>query len=290
MEFEARLEQILNLYLLPWSMNILSALLIFFIGRIVISLISKLTGRILARTKLDLILVEFVQSMVRALLLVVVIVAALDQLGFNTTSLIAILGAAGLAIGLALQGSLQNFAAGFLLLLFRPFKAGDFIEAAGISGVVEKISIFSTIMRTLDNKEVTVPNGSIYSGNIINASARSTRRIDLTFSIGYNDDIKKAREIILAVIEADGRVLEEPATVIGVSELAASSVNFVVYPWVKTSELRDVKFALIENIKLAFDQNGISIPFQQMDVHVIQPDDSADKKEEKAEAKVISEP
>src|SRR5690606_20613217 len=267
MEFEARLEQILNLYLLPWSMNILSALLIFFIGRIVISLISKLTGRILARTKLDLILVEFVQSMVRALLLVVVIVAALDQLGFNTTSLIAILGAAGLAIGLALQGSLQNFAAGFLLLLFRPFKAGDFIEAAGISGVVEKISIFSTIMRTLDNKEVTVPNGSIYSGNIINASARSTRRIDLTFSIGYNDDIKKAREIILAVIEADGRVLEEPAIVIGVSELAASSVNFVVYPWVKTSELRDVKFALIENIKLAFDQNGISIPFQQMDVH-----------------------
>lgn len=290
MELEVKLEQILDVYVLPWSMSILSALLIFFIGRIVISLISKLTGRILARTKLDLILVEFVQSMVRALLLVVVIVAALDQLGFNTTSLIAILGAAGLAIGLALQGSLQNFAAGFLLLLFRPFKAGDFIEAAGISGVVEKISIFSTIMRTLDNKEVTVPNGSIYSGNIINASARSTRRIDLTFSIGYNDDIKKAREIILAVIAADGRVLEEPATVIGVSELAASSVNFVVYPWVKTSEFRDVKFALIENIKLAFDQNGISIPFQQMDVHVIQPDDSADKKEEKAEAKVISEP
>lgn len=289
MELEVKLEQILNVYVLPWSMNILSALLIFFIGRIVISLISKLTGRILARTKLDLILVEFVQSMVRALLLVVVIVAALDQLGFNTTSLIAILGAAGLAIGLALQGSLQNFAAGFLLLLFRPFKAGDFIEAAGISGVVEKISIFSTIMRTLDNKEVTVPNGSIYSGNIVNASARSTRRIDLTFSIGYNDDIKKAREIILAVIAADGRVLEEPATIIGVSELAASSVNFVVYPWVKTSEFRDVKFALIENIKLAFDQNGISIPFQQMDVHVIQPDDSADKKE-KAEAKVISEP
>lgn len=289
MELEVKLEQILDLYVLPWSMNILSALLIFFIGRIVISLISKLTGRILARTKLDLILVEFVQSMVRALLLVVVIVAALDQLGFNTTSLIAILGAAGLAIGLALQGSLQNFAAGFLLLLFRPFKAGDFIEAAGISGVVEKISIFSTIMRTPDNKEVTVPNGSIYGGNIVNASARSTRRIDLTFSIGYNDDIKKAREIILAVIEADGRVLEEPATIIGVSELAASSVNFVVYPWVKTSEFRDVKFALIENIKLAFDQNGISIPFQQMDVHVIQPDDSADKKE-KAEAKVISEP
>lgn len=289
MELEVKLEQILDLYVLPWSMNILSALLIFFIGRIVISLISKLTGRILARTKLDLILVEFVQSMVRALLLVVVIVAALDQLGFNTTSLIAILGAAGLAIGLALQGSLQNFAAGFLLLLFRPFKAGDFIEAAGISGVVEKISIFSTIMRTPDNKEVTVPNGSIYGGNIVNASARSTRRIDLTFSIGYNDDIKKAREIILAVIEADGRVLEEPATIIGVSELAASSVNFVVYPWVKTSEFGNVKFALIENIKLAFDQNGISIPFQQMDVHVIQPDDSADKKE-KAEAKVISEP
>lgn len=290
MEFEARLEQLLNVYLLPWGINLLLALLTFFIGRICISLISNLLGRILSRTRLDLILIEFVQSITRALLMVVVIVAALDQLGVNTTSLIAILGAAGLAIGLALQGSLQNFAAGFLLLLFRPFKAGDYIEAGGTAGIVEKISIFSTILRTLDNKEVTVPNGSIYSGNIINASARSTRRIDLVFSIGYNDDIQKARDIITSVIEADGRVLAEPATVMGVSELAASSVNIAVFPWVNTSELRDVKFALTENIKLAFDKNGISIPFQQMDVHVIPQDDTANSEEEKAEAKVIREP
>lgn len=290
MEFEARLEQFLNIYLLPWSINILLALLIFFIGRIIISLISKLIGRILSRTKLDLILVEFVQSMARALLLVVVIVAALDQLGVNTTSLIAILGAAGLAIGLALQGSLQNFAAGFLLLLFRPFKAGDFIEAAGISGVVEKINIFSTIMRTADNKEVTVPNSSIYSGNIINSSARATRRIDLTFNVSYDADIKKARNIITSVIAADERILEEPATIIGVSELAANGVSFVVLPWVKAGDYGDVKFSLNENIKLAFDKSGISIHHQQMDVHLFQTSDITNTQEEKAENQVIREP
>src|SRR5690606_18837955 len=150
-------------------------------------------------------------------------------------------------------GSLQNFAAGFMLLLFRPFKSGDFIEAAGTMGVVEKISIFSTIMRTGDNKEVTIPNGAIYSGNIINYSARATRRIDMVFGIGYGDDMKKARDIIAAVLTADDRILADPEPVIAVSELGASSVNFVVRPWVKTDDFWPVKFDLTEKIKQAFD-------------------------------------
>lgn len=263
-----------NEHVVPMGLNILIALLIFIVGRMIVKAISKMVGKILSRTKLDNILVEFVQSLLNALLLLFVIVAALDRLGVNTTSLIAVLGAAGLAVGLALQGSLQNFAAGFLLLVLRPFKSGDFIEAAGTMGVVEKISIFSTIMRTPDNKEVIVPNGAIYSGNIINYSARSTRRVDMVFGIGYGDDIKKARDIIAEIIKADERVLPEPETVIAVSELGSSSVNFVVRPWVKTEDFWPVKFDLTEKIKLAFDENGISIPFPQMDVHWIQPEKS----------------
>jgi small conductance mechanosensitive channel len=257
---------------LPWTIHFLIALLIFIVGRMLARLISKMIGRLLIHTKLDIILVEFVQQLVNALLLIVVIIAALDQMGVNTTSLIAILGAAGLAIGLALQGSLQNFAAGFLLLLFRPFKAGDFIEAANTMGVVEKISIFSTIMRTGDNKEVIVPNGAIYSNNIINYSARPTRRIDLVFGIGYDDDMKKARDVIAAVLAEEERVLTDPAPVIAVSELAANSVNFVVRPWVKTDDYWPVRFALTEKIKQAFDDQGITIPYPQMDVHLHKPE------------------
>lgn len=272
MKYEAEIAHVINDYVIPWSVNILVALLIFLVGRIVISIISSLIGRALSRTKWDVILVEFVQQLVRAVLLIFVIVAALDQLGVNTTSVIAVLGAAGLAIGLALQGSLQNFAAGFLLLVFRPFKSGDFVEAGGTMGVVERMHIFSTIMRTGDNKEVIVPNGAIYSGNIINYSARQTRRIDMIFGIGYGDDIKKARDVIAAVISEDERVLAEPKTVIAVGELGASSVNFVVRPWVRTEDYWPVKFDLTEKIKLAFDENDITIPYPQMDVHWTPPE------------------
>lgn len=272
MKYEEEFTLFLNTYIIPWGLNILIALLIFLIGRIIVGIISSLIGKALSHTKWDIILIEFTQQLIRALLLIFVIVAALDQLGVNTTSVIAVLGAAGLAIGLALQGSLQNFAAGFMLLVFRPFKSGDFIEAAGTMGVVEKIHIFSTIMRTGDNKEVIVPNGAIYSGNIINYSARQTRRIDMIFSIGYGDDIKKARDVITAVINADERVLADPTTVIAVSELGAHSVNFVVRPWVRTDDYWPVKFDLTEKIKLAFDEHGISIPFPQMDIHWIKPE------------------
>ncbi|HSC69273.1 MAG TPA: mechanosensitive ion channel domain-containing protein [Cellvibrio sp.] len=254
-------------FIAPWSIKILLALLIFVIGQLVAKIIARVLGKVLSHTKLDNILVGFIQSLVNALLLVFVIVAALDQLGVNTNSVIAVLGAAGLAIGLALQGSLQNFAAGFMLLIFRPFKAGDYVEAAGTAGSIEKIGIFSTTMHTGDNKEVIIPNGSIYSGNIINYSKRPTRRIDMVFSIGYQDDIRAARDVIAAIINDEARILPEPAPLIAVGELAANSVNFFVRPWVKTEEYWDVKFALTEKIKLAFDANDISIPFPPIHTH-----------------------
>jgi small conductance mechanosensitive channel len=268
--------QIISFYdkfVAPWSIKILVALLIFFIGQLIAKILSRILGKVLSRTKLDTILVEFIQSLVNALLLVFVVVAALDQLGVNTNSVIAVLGAAGLAIGLALQGSLQNFAAGFMLLIFRPFKGGDFVEAAGVSGNIEKIGIFSTTLRTGDNKEVIIPNGAIYSSNIVNYSKRATRRIDMVFNIGYGDDIRLARDVISNIIKADPRVLPEPETLIAVGELGASTVSFFVRPWVKTEDYWSVKFALTEKIKIAFDENGISIPFTPINVQRIKPEE-----------------
>lgn len=264
---EAKMIVIYDKFIVPWSIKILVALLIFLIGQLVAKIIARVLGKVLRHTKLDKILVDFIQSLVNALLLVFVIVAALDQLGVNTNSVIAVLGAAGLAIGLALQGSLQNFAAGFMLLIFRPFKDGDFVESAGTSGIVEKIGIFSTTLRTGDNKEVIIPNGSIYSSNIVNYSKRPTRRIDMIFSIGYGDDIRLARDVIVAIIKTESRILFEPEPQIVVGELGASSVNFFVRPWVKTEDYWDVRFSLNEKIKIAFDEHGITIPFPQMDVH-----------------------
>jgi len=258
-------------YVIPWGLNIFFALLIFIIGKIVVSIIIGVLKRILRRTKMDDILLNFVTSILKTILVLFVVIASLNQLGIDTTSLIALLGAAGLAIGLALQGSLQNFAAGVMLLIFRPFKAGDFVEAGGVAGIIESISIFTTIMRTGDNKEVIVPNGTIYGGSIINYSARDTRRIDLTFGIGYDDSIKDAKEIMENIINSDPRVLKDPGTQIAVSELADSSVNFVVRPWVKSEDYWAVKFDLTEKIKLAFDEQGISIPYPQMDVHLNKP-------------------
>jgi len=255
-------------YVVPWAINIFFALAIFVVGRWVSKFLVRLLRKGLTKAKMDPILVNFVGSIVSSLLLLFIIIASLNQLGVDTTSLIAIFGAAGLAIGLALQGSLQNFASGVMLIIFRPFKTGDFVEAGGTSGVVEAISIFTTIMRTGDNREVIVPNGSIYTGTITNYSARDTRRIDMVFGIGYGDDIKKAKQILQQVVEADERVLKDPAPLVAVAELADSSVNFNVRPWVKSPDYWAVKFDLTENVKLAFDENNISIPFPQMDVHL----------------------
>jgi len=260
----------LNEYVVPWVINIVFALGIFIVGRWVVRALAGVLKRMLIKAKMDDILVDFICAIARTALLLFVIIAALEQLGVDTTSLIALLGAAGLAVGLALQGSLSNFAAGVMLIVFRPFKAGDFVEAGGTTGVVENISIFSTTMRTGDNREVVVPNGGIYGSNITNYSARETRRIDLVFGIGYGDDIRKARDIILEVLNQDERILKDPEPVVAVGELGASSVDFVVRPWVATADYWNVRWDLLEKIKLAFDANGISIPFPQRDVHLFQ--------------------
>lgn len=259
--------KLVDTYLIPWSINIAMALAIFIIGKFVVNLLTNLMVKILSKSKMDVILVEFVSSIIKAILLLFVIIAALDQLGVNTTSLIALLGAAGLAVGLALQSSLQNFAAGVMLIVFRPFKAGDYVEAGGTAGVVESISIFSSILRTGDNKEVIVPNGKIYGDLIINYSKRETRRIDMVFGVSYDDDIKKVKELLTKIVAADERVLADPAPVVALSELADSSVNFVVRPWVNTGDYWAVKWALTEEVKLQFDAADISIPYPQMDVH-----------------------
>jgi small conductance mechanosensitive channel len=216
----------------------------------------------------DEILVKFVSAVLNSVLLLIVVIASLNQLGVNTTSLIAVLGAAGLAVGLALKDSLQNFAAGVMIIIFRPFKIGDFVETAGVDGFVDKISIFSTTLKTMDNREVIIPNGLIYSSAITNFTSQAVRRVDMVFGIAYDDDIRKARAIMAGVIASDDRVVEEPKTVIAVGELADSSVNFFVRPWVKTEDYWDALFDLTEEIKLALDENGITIPFPQMDLHV----------------------
>ncbi|MCF2948308.1 mechanosensitive ion channel [Paraglaciecola aquimarina] len=263
-----KVTQLVDTYAIPWGINILMAVVIYFVGKIIVGVVVNLFGKLLQRSKYDDMLVDFLKAIVNALLMLFVIVASLDQLGVDTTSLVAILGAAGLAIGLSLQGSLQNFAAGVMLLVFRPFKAGDFVEAGGAAGVVKSISIFTTIMTTGDNKEVIIPNGSIYGGNITNYSAKETRRVDMVVGIGYDSDLKRAKEVLQEIADADERILKEPAVTIAVSELADSSVNFVVRPWAKTADFWAVKFAFTEAVKLRFDQEGIAIPFPQMDVHV----------------------
>ncbi|MBY4677878.1 mechanosensitive ion channel family protein [Marinobacterium arenosum] len=255
-------------HVMPWLVNIALALVIFFVGRKVGKLIIHLLERALRKAKVDDMLISFVASIGQALILLVVIIAALSQLGVDTTSLIALVGAAGLAVGLALQDSLKNFASGVLLIIFRPFREGHFIDAGGVTGVVEHISIFNTVMRTPDNREVIVPNGAIYGGVITNFSARDTRRVDMVFGIGYGDDLLKAKKLLEAIIAEDDRILAEPEPVVAVSALADSSINFVVRPWVKSGDYWNVLWDTTEKVKLRFDEEGISIPFPQMDVHL----------------------
>jgi len=255
-------------YLIPWIIKVALAIAIFYVGRMVSKWLVSIMEKVLTKSAVDSMLVSFIGNIVYALLLVFVVLAALDQLGVNTTSALAVLGAAGLAVGLALQSSLSNFAAGVMLIMFRPFKTGDFIEAGGVSGVVETIAVFSTTMRTGDNKEVIVPNGQIYGGTIVNYSARDTRRIDLVFGIGYGDDIKQAKDILEAEMAKDERILKDPAPTILVLELADSSINIACRPWVTTGDYWAARSDLLENVKNAFDAAGISIPFPQRDVHL----------------------
>ncbi len=251
-----------------YGVKIIVALLIFVIGKWVAKKLSGVAAKVMESREVDEALVNFISSLVYYALFIFVIIAALGQIGIQTASFVAIVGAAGLAIGLAMQGSLSNFAAGVLIIIFKPFKIGDFVEMAGTSGVIENIMIFTTEMKTGDNKKVIVPNSSVLGGVITNYSANATRRVDLVVGIGYDDDIDKARSALEDLINADERILKDPAPLVAVSELADSSVNFVVRSWVNSADYWGVYFGLTEAVKKRFDQDGISIPYPQQDIHL----------------------
>ena len=266
---EQYLDKIMEMVSL-YGVKIITAVIVFIVGRWVAKGVRALVVRVMNKAKIDPILVGFTSNIAYIALLAFVVLAALGQLGIQTTSFIAILGAAGLAIGLALQGSLANFAAGFLMVIFRPFNVGDYIEGAGMEGTVEQIQIFTTTLVTLDNKTVIIPNAKLTEDNIVNYTVKGIRRVDLVFGIGYGDDIDKARQVIDDVLGKDKRILNDPAIQISVAELGDSSVNFVVRPWVKCDDYWDVYMDTTENIKKGFDAGGINIPFPQRDVHLYQ--------------------
>lgn len=249
------------------------AIVIFVIGRFIAKAIAKGIRKLMRAQEVDKILETFVSNLAYWALMIFVIIAAINQLGIATTSLIAIMGAAGLAIGLALQGSLSNFAAGVLIVMFRPYRVGDFVEAAGISGVVVQVQILTTVLKTGDNKQIVVPNAQIMGSIITNYSANDTRRVDMVVGVSYEDDIDKVRATIKELIAADERILSDPECLIAVAELADSSVNFNVRPWVKSADYWGVKFDLTEAIKKRFDKEGISFPFPQQDVHLYRQND-----------------
>jgi small conductance mechanosensitive channel len=253
---------------LDLGLNLLAAIAIFYIGRTVARVLTKGVGRLMNAQSVDPILVSFVTSLVQWGLMAFVIIAAITKLGVQTASLVALIGAAGLAVGLALQGSLANFAAGVLIVLFRPYRVGDFVEAAGVSGSVSQVQVLTTILKTPDNKEIIIPNAQIMSSIITNSNANKTRRVDLVVGVSYGDDLDKVRKNLEELVAADSRILQDPECQIAVSELGDSSVNFVVRPWVKSEEYWKVRFDLIEAIKKRFDREDISIPFPQRDVHI----------------------
>ena len=267
MEMDKMMDTIMY-FITTYSLKIVGAILIFIIGKWLARYISKLLGKILRKNNVDETLSTFLGQITYYALLILVLIAAAGQLGINTTSFLTIVGAAGLAVGLALKDSLSNFASGVMLILFRPFKVGDFVTAGGQTGKVESITIFNTMINTVDNQLVIVPNSNVTTDVITNVNAKPTRRIDLVMGIGYDDNIGEAKSVLEELIKADSRILTDPAPTVAVAELADSSVNFVVRPWVKTADYWDVRFDLTEKIKLTFDEKGISIPYPQQDVHM----------------------
>lgn len=251
-----------------YGLRVLGALAILLVGRWLARWVSRVAESALVRAKVDGTLVRFLRNLTYSALLAAVGLAVLGQLGVQTASFLAVLGAAGLAVGLALQGSLSNFAAGVLLILFRPFKVGDFVEAGGTAGTVAEIQLFTTILFGPDNRKFIVPNSQILSATITNFSDIETRRVDMVFGISYQDDIPKAKALLDKLVKEETRILAEPAPVIAVSELGPHSVDFVVRPWVKPDDYWNVRWDFTEKVKLAFDQEGISIPYPQRDVHI----------------------
>lgn len=257
-------------YATYYGLRILGALILFFVGRWIAQLIRKLVDAQMTKRKMDETIIRFLCSLIYIGLMTFIFIAILSILGIQTASFIAVIGAAGLAIGFALQGSLSNFAAGFMLILFRPFKKGDFIEAGGTAGIVEEIQIFTTILKTPDNKIIIIPNGKIMGDNITNYSANNTRRIDFVFGVSYTDNLQEVRNVLQMVAERQDLVLKDPAPMIAVKELGDSSVNFLLRVWVNTPDYWDVFFAITETVKQRFDEENISIPFPQRDVHLFE--------------------
>lgn len=257
--------------LIEYAVNIAAALITLLIGYIAANLLSNGVIKVMHARKLDATVTHFVGSILKYTILVFVVIAAMGRVGVQTASFVAIIGAAGLAIGLALQGSLSNFAAGFLLIIFHPIKAGEFIEVAGTSGVVQSVQLFTTTLTSGDNKMVVVPNSAILNGTIVNYSRMDTRRVDMTFGIGYGSDLRKAKQLLERLVSEEPRILKEQAATIAVAALADSSVNIVVRPWVKTADYWGVWFDFHEKVKLTFDAEGIEIPFPQMVMHMQKP-------------------
>lgn len=251
-----------------YGLNLIGALAIFLVGRWVAKSVSSLLSKALTKAKVDATLVPFIDNLAYTGMLVFIIIAALARLGVQTASVVAVLGAAGLAVGLALQGSLANFASGVLLLVLKPFRVGDFVEISGVSGTVQAIHVFNTVLNDPNNIRVIVPNGQVTSGNILNYTINGARRIDLTASVSYDDDLRQARQVIENVLAADARILPDPAPVVAVKEMAASSINFAVRPWVKVQDYWAVYFDLTEKLKVAIEENGMTIPFTQQEITI----------------------
>jgi small conductance mechanosensitive channel len=259
-----------------WGVKIFLALVIYIIGKWIAKRVTAFVSRLMNSRSADPTLVRFLSNVVYAILLTAVILAALDTLGLPITSLVAVVGAAGLAVGLALKDSLGNFASGVMLVTFKPFSQGDFVEVAGISGKVDEVRIFSTILTTPDNKQITIPNGLVYAEAITNYTARDTRRIDLVFGVGYDDDLKKAREVLTRICAEHPLVLDDPATNIFVMNLGDSSVDFAVRPWCATADYWAVYGDLLETAKTELEAAGCSIPYPQSDVHLFRADAAND--------------
>lgn len=254
--------------LVAYGMKVVGAVLILLVGRYVARLLSGFAARALTKAKVDATLIPFIENLAYTAMLVFVVVAALAAVGVQTASFVAVLGAAGLTVGLALQGSLANFASGVLLLIFKPFRVGDFVEIGGVKGTVCAIQIFNTVLNAPDNVRIVVPNGAVTGGSILNYTINGTRRVDLTVSVSYEDDLKKARRVIENVLAGDPRILAEPAPVVAVNEMGSSSINFVVRPWVKSGDYWKVYWDLTEKLKVAIDEHGLTVPFPQQDVHI----------------------
>ena len=264
-QYLSQLQTFANENLMPYAWNIVAALVIFIVGKWIVGRLAGWVNRMMDK-RVDATVAKFIGNIVHIILFVFVVIASLDQLGVETTSLVAIVGAAGLAVGLALKDSLGNFAAGVMLILFKPFRVGHYVEAGGTAGTVKEIKIFATIMMSPDNKVITVPNGSIMSGNITNYSEMPTRRVDMVFGVAYDADLSLVKKTLEEILAADDRVLKDPAPVIAVGELADSSVNFLCRPWVKSADFWGVKWDTTETVKRRFDEAGIGIPFPQMGI------------------------